>query len=162
MRTFRFSDLQKKRSQHRYFSVNIAKFLKKLILKKICERLLLLWLCSEYCKAKLFIHEDCKIGVKCFSTFAGKHLYRSVFFNKYSCRMQLKLIFIQKEVPALVFSWQLSEIFNNNFFKERKKALLWEKKHCYKKRGSDIYRKSNYATFFVTSQRFLYFSKELT
>ena len=67
--------------------------------------------------------------------------------------MQLKPIFIQKEVPALVFSWQLSEIFNNNFFKERKKALLWEKKHCYKKRGSDIYRKSNYA-------RFLYFSKE--
>ena len=48
--------------------------------------------------------------------------------------MQLKPIFIQKEVPALVFSWQLSEIFNNNFFKERKKALLWEKKHCYKKR----------------------------
>ena len=28
-------------------------------------------------------------------------------------------------------------------------------------RGSDIYRKSNYATFFVTSPRFLHFSKEL-
>ena len=149
---------KKRRFQRRCFSVNIAKFSKKLILKKICERLLLLWLCSEYFKAKLFIHEDCKIGVKCFSTFAGKHLYRSVFFNKYSCRMQLKPIFIQKEVPALVFSWQLSEIFNNNFFKERKKALLWEKKHCYKKSGSDIYRKSNYTTFFVTSPRFLYFS----
>ena len=38
--------------------------------------------------------------------------------------MQLKPIFIQKELPALVFSWQLSEIFNNDFFKERKKALL--------------------------------------
>ena len=99
-------------------------------------------------KAKLLIHEDCNIGVKCFSTFAGKHPYRSVFFNKYSCCMQLKPIFIQKEVLALVFSWQLSEIFNNNFFKERKKALLWEKKHCYKKCGSDIYRKSTYATFF--------------
>ena len=74
--------------------------------------------------------------------------------------MQLKPIFIQKEVPALVFSWQLSEIFNNNFFKERKKALLWEKKHCYKKRGSGLYRKSNYATFFVTLPRFMYFSKE--
>ena len=60
-----------------------------------------------------------------------------------------------------MFSWQLSEIFNNNFFKERKKALLWEKKHCYKKRGSHIYCKSNYATFLVTSPRFLYFSKEL-
>ena len=41
--------------------------------------------------------------------------------------MQLNPIFIQKEVPALVFSWQLSEIFNNNFLKGiiiRKKALL--------------------------------------
>ena len=73
--------------------------------------------------------------------------------------MRLKLIFIQKEVPALVFSWQLSEIFKKNFFKERKNALFWEKKHCYKKRGLDIYRKSNYATFYVTSPRFLYFSK---
>ena len=60
-----------------------------------------------------------------------------------------------------MLSWQLSEIFNNNFFKKRKKALLWEKKHSYKKHGSDIYRKSNYATFLVTSRRFLYFSKEL-
>ena len=34
------------------------------------------------------------------------------------------------------------------FLKREKKALLWEKKHCYKKLGSDIYRKSNYATFF--------------
>ena len=74
--------------------------------------------------------------------------------------MQLKPIFIKKEVPTLVFSRQSSEIFNNNFFKERKKALLWEKKHCYKKRGSDIYRKSNYPTFYVTSPKFLYFSKE--
>ena len=41
--------------------------------------------------------------------------------------MQLKSIFIQKEVPALVFPWQIIEIFNNNFFKEKKK-------HCYKKK----------------------------
>ena len=68
--------------------------------------------------------------------------------------MQRKPIFIQNEVPALVFPWQLSEIFNNNFFQERKK-------HCYKKRGSDIYRKSNYVTFFVSLPRFLYFSQEL-
>ena len=32
---------------------------------------------------------------------------------------QLKPIFIQNEVPALMFSWQLSEIFNNNFLKEQ-------------------------------------------
>ena len=30
--------------------------------------------------------------------------------------LQLKPIFIQKEVLALVFFWQLPEIFNNNFF----------------------------------------------
>ena len=41
--------------------------------------------------------------------------------------MQLKPIFIQKEVPALVFSWQLSEILNNNFFKERKKSIVMRK-----------------------------------
>ena len=41
--------------------------------------------------------------------------------------MQLKPIFIKKEVPTLVFSWQLSEILNNNFFKEWEKALLWER-----------------------------------
>ena len=35
------SNFLKKRFQRRCFSVNIAKFLKKLILKKICERLLL-------------------------------------------------------------------------------------------------------------------------
>ena len=75
--------------------------------------------------------------------------------------MQLKFIFILKEIPALVFPRQLSEIFSNNFFKGRKIALLWEKKHCYKKRGTDIYRKSNYEIFYVTSPRFMYSSKAL-
>ena len=41
---------------------------------------------------------------------------------------QINFIFIQKDVPALVFSSRLSEIFSNNIFKEyfviRKKALL--------------------------------------
>ena len=71
------SNFFKKRFQRSCFSMNIAKFLKKLILKKIFKRLLL-----NNVKAKLFIHEDRKIGVKCFSTFTGKHLYRSVLFNK--------------------------------------------------------------------------------
>ena len=51
--------------------------------------------------------------------------------------MPFKPFFIQKEVPVLVLSWQLTEIFSNNFFKEinisiviRKKTLLWEKKYC--------------------------------
>ena len=41
--------------------------------------------------------------------------------------MQLKPIFIQGEAPALVFSWKLSEIFNNNFFKERKRNIVMRK-----------------------------------
>ena len=117
----------KKRFLQRCFSMNILKFFEKFILNKICERLLLN---NEY-----------------FSTFVGKYFYRSVLFNKYSCSMQPKPILIQKEVLALVFSWLLSEIFNNNSFKEKKK-------HCYKKRGSDIYRKSNCATFYLTSLDF--------
>ena len=110
----------KKGFQHRCFSVNIAEFLKMLISKKIYERVL--------CQAKLFIHEDCKRKVKCFWTFVGKHLHRSVLFNKYSCSMQLKPTFISNKFPAMVFSWQLSERFRNNFFKER----------CYKKKSNVI------------------------
>ena len=48
---------------------------------------------------------------------------------------------------------------NWNFLQQLfQRALLQEKKDCYKKRGSDdIYRKSNYATFYLTSPRCLYF-----
>ena len=66
---------------------------------------------------------------------------------------QLKPIFIQNEVPALMFSWQLSEIFNNNFLKEQCCKKKKQKNH-----GSDVYRKSKYATFYLTSPRLLYFS----
>ena len=79
--------------------------------------------------------------------------------------MQLKPTFIQKEIPALVFSRQISKIFNNNFFKDRKKKnfykkksiVMRKKKDSYKKRRSVIYHKSNYATFYVTLPRLLYF-----
>ena len=72
--------------------------------------------------------------------------------------MQFKSIFILKEIPARVFSWQLYEIFNNNFFKEKKKGTIIRKKALFKKRGSDIHRKSNYASFYLTSPRSLHFS----
>ena len=123
-------DYIKKRFQH---------ILKMLILKKICERLLLNNVkrnCSSIkavkyglCQPKLFIHKDCEIRVKCFSIFTGTHLYQKVLFDKYSWSRQLKPIFIQK-------------------------------KHCYSKSGSGTYHKSNYAIF--TSPRFLYFSTVLS
>ena len=132
-------DYIKKRFQHMCFSVTIAKFLNMLILKRICERLLLNNVKRNFssiktvkyglCQAKLFIHKDCEIRVKCFSIFTGKHLYQKALFDKYSWSRQLNPIFIQK-------------------------------KHCYKKSGSGIYHKSNYAIF--TSPRFLYFSTVLS
>ena len=87
-------DYIKKRFQHMCFSVTIAKFLNMLILKRICERLLLNTVKRNFssiktvkyglCQAKLFIHKDCEIRVKCFSIFTGKHLYQKVLFDKYS------------------------------------------------------------------------------
>ena len=52
-----------------------------------------------------FIDEDGKIGDKCFSTVAGKHLYRSVFFNKYSYCMQLNPIVHGGSEVALKHGW---------------------------------------------------------
>ena len=125
--------------------MNITKFLKTLILKKICERLLLNSVNWNY------------LSKKTVDLNVSQHLQENTFIGVYylinivaAC---CSIIFIQKEVPALVFSWQLSKIFNNDFFKER----CYKKKSSYKKRGSDIYRKSNYATFYLTSPRFLYF-----
>ena len=117
----------KKRPKHRGFSVNISKFLKKHILKKICERLLL-----NNVEPKFSSVYWC--SYKCFSTFTGKHLSQSVPFNKCNCRPVTKPIFIQKEVPALMFSWQLSEIFSNNYFK----------KHRYKKKSIVIRKVDQY------------------
>ena len=54
--------------------------------------------------------------------------------------LQFKSIFTQKDDLAVLFSWQLSELFNLINFK---KALLYEK------RGSDVYQKSNYVTFYL-------------
>ena len=71
--------------------------------------------------------------------------------------MQLKPIFIRKEVLALACSWQLSEIFSNNFFKEKKKYRYKKKKHCYKKQIA-IANQILITQLFVTSPRFLYSS----
>ena len=53
---------------------------------------------------KVFIHEDCEIYAKRFSSFTRKHLYWGVIFSS-------------KAGSELLFSWQVSEIFNNDFLK---------------------------------------------
>ena len=75
-----------------------------------------------------------------------------------ACRLSLSLS--KKRFRRWCFPDSYLKFLTTTFLK-RKKALLWEKKHCYNKRGSDIYRKSNYVTFYVISPRILYFSKEL-
>ena len=66
------SNFFKKRFQRRCFSLNIAKFLKKLVLKKIFERLLLNNVKGNYSSMKFIVH--CKIGVHC-SLFIVKELF---------------------------------------------------------------------------------------
>ena len=69
----------KKRLQLKFFSMKIAKFLKRPILKKICERLLLNNVAPNF----LFIYmkTENRCSGKCFLTFAEKHLCMNVFFN---------------------------------------------------------------------------------
>ena len=78
----------KKKFRHRYFSVNIAKLLKTPILRKSVNDCF--WI------MRLFIHENCKIIVKCFLTFVRKYLYQSVLFNKCKRSLQLKLSLFKK------------------------------------------------------------------
>ena len=86
-----------------------------------------LWtVASESCRAKFFIRlfeEGVLINVS--QHPQENTCARASFLINVVAGSQLKPIFIQKEIPVLVFSWQLSESFNNNFFK----------KHCYKKKS---------------------------
>ena len=67
--------------------------------EKICERLLLNNLKRDYS----FIHENCKIVVKGFSTFAGKHLYQSVLFVNINAAWNLSLSLFKKRLPRRCF-----------------------------------------------------------
>ena len=124
------------------FLVNIAKFLKKLVLKKICERLLLNNLKRNYSSMKI---------VKQVVNFLN---IRVSFLINIVVACILSLSLFRKRFPRWCFPESYPKFLTTAFLKR-------EKKHCYKIRGSDIYRKSNYATFYVTSLRFLYFSKQL-
>ena len=74
---------------------------------------------ASECRASFFIRlfeEGVLINVAQYSH--ENTCARVTFLINVIAGLQLKPIFIQKEFPALVFSWQLSEIFNNNFFKK--------------------------------------------
>ena len=64
---------------------------------------------------------------------------RASFLNS----LQLQAILIKKGAPALVFFWQLKFLITAFL-----NLIRFEKKPCYKKRGSDTYQKSNYAMNF--------------
>ena len=61
-----------------------------------------------------FISGRC--SYKCFST-QEYTCARVSFLINVVAGLRIKSIFFQKEVPTQVFSWQLSEILKNNFFK---------------------------------------------
>ena len=90
----------KKRFQQRCFSMKIAKLLKTPILKKICERLLLNIVAPNF--SFICLKTAKQISYKCFITFTEK---------------------TPVDEQALVFSWQLSEIFNNDVFNTLKKSI---------------------------------------
>ena len=50
------------------------------------------------------------------------------------------------------------KFLTTTFLKRKKKGTIIRKKALFKKRGSDIHRKSNYASFYLTSPRSLHFS----
>ena len=58
--------------------------------------------------------------------------------------LQLQAILIKKGAPALVLFWQLKFLITAFL-----NLIRFEKKPCYKKRGSDTYQKSNYASFYM-------------
>ena len=105
------------------FSYSTAKFLKTPILKKICARLLL----ND-------VEQIFKVFSQIFLNIGRNTLVPECpFWQMYSQACNLSLSFFKRQA----FSQQLSEIFNDNSFKE----------HCYKKkrivikkRGPDIYR----------------------
>ena len=70
----------KERFQHRCFFVKISKVLKTAILKKICVLLLFSNVKPNFSSINLRLQNRC--SYKCFPTFAGKHLYRNVVYNK--------------------------------------------------------------------------------
>ena len=82
-------------------------------MKKICERLLLnnaeLNFSSIYLKTQKWVFLKMVLNIR------RKTVVPESFLINIVAGLQLKPIFIQKEIPALVFSRQLSEILATTF-----------------------------------------------
>ena len=119
------------------FSVNIAKFLEKLILKKICERLLLNNVKRNYSSRKIAkqMLNICQHSQE--NTFTGVSFLINIVA---ACNLSLSLF--KKRFRHWCFPDSYLNFLTTTFLKR-------EKKHCYKKRGSYIYRKSNFLCNFA-------------
>ena len=73
--------------------------------------------CFWMIRTKFFIHlfQDCKIGVliNIFQRLQENTYATMPFLINIVADLQLKPIFIQKDVPSQVFYWKLFEILNN-------------------------------------------------
>ena len=120
------SNFFKKRFQRRCFLVNIAKFLKKLILKKICERLLLNNVKRNYSSMKIV-----KLLLN-ISQHSQENTFTGVSFlisTVVVCILCLSLF--KKRFPHPCFPDSFLKFLTTTLLKR-------EKKHCYEKRSIAI------------------------
>ena len=99
--------------------------------------------------AKLFIHEQCKIGLNV-SQYSQENTFIGVsFLINIVVAWKLSLSLFKKRFHHWCFRDRYLRFLTTNFFKEREKAVLREKKHCYKKRGylSQIYLRNFFCNF---------------
>ena len=55
----------------------------------------------------------------------GKHLFRSLFLIKFQLQASSRLqLYMKKEAPTQLFSYEFCEIFKNTFFTEPSRRLL--------------------------------------
>ena len=111
-----------KRLQHRCFLVNIAKFLKKLILKKICERLLLNNVKRNYSPMKIVKQVLYVFQISQEHTFTGVSFLINIVV---ACNQSLSLF--KKRFQQWVFPGSCLKFLTTTFAKSivmRKEALL--------------------------------------
>ena len=117
------SNFFKKRLQRRCFSVNIAKFLKTLILKKICERLLLNNVKWNYSSMKIV-----KLVLNVSQHLQENTLTGVSFLINIVVAGNLSLSLFKKRTQHCCFPDSYLKLLTTTFLKR-------EKKHCYEKRS---------------------------